>query len=107
MDDKVSSRTNAETLFKKKKISPVITYHLNNNEYEAINSFLYFYSKKIHFCTIIGSGSPLVQLTLYLFQYKRFLENGSFSKEHFLKNCIIFQCLVMTLKMSLKMFSGV
>ena len=31
----------------------------------------------------------------------------SFSKEHFLENCLIFQCLVTTLKMSLRMFFGV
>ena len=45
--------------------------------------------------------------TLGLFQHKRFLENGSFFKEHFLENCIIFQCLVTTLKINLRMFSGV
>ena len=28
----------------------------------------------------------------------------SFSKEHFLENCFIFQCLVTTLKMSLRIF---
>ena len=47
------------------------------------------------------------KLTLSLFQHKRFLENGSFSKEHFLENYIIFQCLVTTLKISLRMFSDV
>ena len=46
-------------------------------------------------------------LTLCLFQHYCFLENGSFSEKYFLENYLIFWCLVMTLKMSLRMFSDI
>ena len=36
-----------------------------------------------------------------------FLENDSFFREYFLENYLIFRCLVTTLKMGLRMFSGV
>ena len=45
--------------------------------------------------------------TLCLLQYYCFLENGSFFEKYFLKNYFIFQCLVTTMKMSLRMFSGI
>ena len=49
---------------------------------------------------------PTNAFTLCLFQYYCFLKNGSFYKKYFLENYLIFRCLVTTLKMSLRMFSG-
>ena len=45
--------------------------------------------------------------TLCLLQHYCFLENGSFFEKYFLKNYLIFQCLVLTLKMCLRMFFGI